>query len=100
MTPRLPSWLATLQPPCLGREPKARVATVLDPNSELSSNSTFVFAPYKLFLVSKEGRMGGKKKVGSEMGTKLEFGFIFFAPSKLFFCYIQTSLIAEGSLIV
>jgi hypothetical protein len=28
VTLELPSWLATLQPPCLGREPKARVACV------------------------------------------------------------------------
>ncbi len=30
LIPELPSsWLATLQPLCLGREPKARVATVI-----------------------------------------------------------------------
>jgi hypothetical protein len=29
VTPGSPSWPATLQPPCLGREPKARVATFL-----------------------------------------------------------------------
>jgi hypothetical protein len=28
VTPGLPSWPATLQPPCLGREPKAKVATL------------------------------------------------------------------------
>jgi hypothetical protein len=28
VTPGPSSWLATLQPPCLGREPKARVATL------------------------------------------------------------------------
>ncbi len=28
MTPRCPSWPATFQPPCLGCEPKARVATL------------------------------------------------------------------------
>ncbi len=28
MALRIPSWPATLQPPCLSREPKARVATL------------------------------------------------------------------------
>jgi hypothetical protein len=29
VTPGCSSWPATLQPPCLGREPKARVATLI-----------------------------------------------------------------------
>jgi hypothetical protein len=28
VTPRSPSWPTTLQPPCLGREPKAKVITL------------------------------------------------------------------------
>ncbi len=29
VTPKFPSWPATLQPPCFGRKPKARVVTLI-----------------------------------------------------------------------
>jgi hypothetical protein len=40
VTPRLPFWPATLQPPCLSREPKVRVAInhVFQPSALQSSH--------------------------------------------------------------
>jgi len=41
LTPGLPSsWPATLQPLCLGREPKARVATIYIPEVVICSKKT------------------------------------------------------------
>ncbi len=44
MTPRLPFWPATLQTPCLGREPKARVATITYVKDEGSNVNTLINA--------------------------------------------------------
>jgi hypothetical protein len=44
VTPGSPSWSTTLQPPCLGREPKARVATFLVLES-LKNNLLDYFTP-------------------------------------------------------
>jgi hypothetical protein len=41
VAPGCPSWPATLQPPCLGREPKARVATLV-PMEISQSNHHFL----------------------------------------------------------
>jgi hypothetical protein len=55
VTPGSPSWPATLQPPCLGSEPKARVAT------RNTSNPSLLLVPkmaQMLELVVKYTKVG------------------------------------------
>jgi hypothetical protein len=55
VTLELPSWLATLQPPCFGHEPKVRIATILVSKKRHVSNGQWTFhdVPCVIILVEE-----------------------------------------------